>query len=62
MFPLLSRYRFIAYRCFVWWCWGSLGSRVRVVKPACVVLGQPRQQGGYTGLCGAADTLSRCAA
>ncbi|XP_075891590.1 uncharacterized protein LOC142894211 [Nelusetta ayraudi] len=33
------RYRYLAYRSFVSWCWGLLGHRIRVVIPACVVLG-----------------------
>lgn len=33
-----SRYRYLAYRMFVSWCWGFLGRRIRVVNPSCVVL------------------------
>ncbi|ESO93037.1 hypothetical protein LOTGIDRAFT_77934, partial [Lottia gigantea] len=32
-----ERYRHIAYRKFVRWCWGYLGKDFRVVLPACVV-------------------------
>ncbi|XP_051268940.1 P2X purinoceptor 7-like [Dicentrarchus labrax] len=32
------RYRYLAYRGFVSWCWGFLGRRVRVALPSCVVL------------------------
>ncbi|XP_078695650.1 uncharacterized protein LOC144924409 isoform X1 [Branchiostoma floridae x Branchiostoma belcheri] len=31
------RYRYIAYRQLVRWCWGWLGREVRVVLPACAV-------------------------
>ncbi|XP_063060538.1 nanor [Engraulis encrasicolus] len=32
------RYRYLAYRMFVSWCWGFLGRHIRVVVPSCVVL------------------------
>ncbi|XP_058509716.1 P2X purinoceptor 7-like isoform X1 [Solea solea] len=32
-----DRYRHLAYRSFVSWCWGYLGRRVRVVISSCVV-------------------------
>ncbi|XP_016383292.1 P2X purinoceptor 7 [Sinocyclocheilus rhinocerous] len=32
-----ERYRYLAYRSFVSWCWGYLGWNVRVVIPSCVV-------------------------
>ncbi|XP_031176377.1 P2X purinoceptor 7-like [Sander lucioperca] len=35
---MTNRYRYLAYRSFVSWCWGFLGRRVRVVIPSCVVL------------------------
>ncbi|CAH1233056.1 Hypp569 [Branchiostoma lanceolatum] len=31
------RYRYIAYRRLVRWCWGWLGEGIRVVLPACAV-------------------------
>lgn len=47
------RYRYLAYRSFVSWCWGFLGRRVRVVLPACVVLRTwqefPDEEGRYVG-------------
>ncbi|XP_026106003.1 P2X purinoceptor 7-like [Carassius auratus] len=47
------RYRFLAYRSFVSWCWGFLGRKVRVVIPSCVVLRIRREfpdaQGSYVG-------------
>ena len=30
------KYRYVAYRQFVRWCWGWLGRDVRVQLPACV--------------------------
>lgn len=48
-----SRYRYCAYRCFVSWCWGYLGRKVRVVLPCCVVLRIrqefPDDEGKYVG-------------
>ena len=38
MLHFLSRYRYLAYRNFVSWCWGFLGRKIRVVIPSCVVL------------------------
>ncbi|XP_078686122.1 uncharacterized protein LOC144918895 [Branchiostoma floridae x Branchiostoma belcheri] len=35
--PTHERYRYIAYRQLVRWCWGWLGREVRVVLPACAV-------------------------
>lgn len=50
---IVHRYRYLAYRCFVSWCWGMLGRRVRVVLPACVVLRIrqefPDAEGQYVG-------------
>ncbi|XP_065148371.1 P2X purinoceptor 7-like [Paramisgurnus dabryanus] len=47
------RYRFLAYRSFVSWCWGFLGWKIRVVIPSCVVLRIRREfpdaQGTYGG-------------
>ncbi|XP_078025797.1 P2X purinoceptor 7-like [Epinephelus lanceolatus] len=47
------RYRYLAYRSFVSWCWGFLARRVRVVLPACVVLRIrqefPDEEGRYVG-------------
>jgi len=47
------RFRYLAYRQFVAWCWGFLGRRIRVVIPACVVLRiraeYPDDEGHYTG-------------
>ncbi|XP_045925772.1 P2X purinoceptor 7 isoform X1 [Micropterus dolomieu] len=48
-----ERYKHLAYRSFVSWCWGYLGRSVRVVIPSCVVL-RIRQQfpdpeGQYVG-------------
>ncbi|XDV48452.1 hypothetical protein PO909_017859 [Leuciscus waleckii] len=47
------RYRHLAYRTFVSWCWGYLGRKIRVVIPSCVVL-RIRQEfpdagGSYVG-------------
>ncbi|XP_056094659.1 uncharacterized protein LOC130073218 [Rhinichthys klamathensis goyatoka] len=33
-----GRYRSLAQRSFVSWCWGFLGRKIRVVLPSCVVL------------------------
>ncbi|CAM4568707.1 unnamed protein product [Leuciscus chuanchicus] len=33
-----GRYRYLAHRSFVSWCWGYLGRKIRVVLPSCVVL------------------------
>ena len=48
-----SRYRYLAYRNFVSWCWGFLGRKIRVVIPSCVVQRVRRQfpdsQGQYVG-------------
>lgn len=50
---IVHRYRYCAYRCFVSWCWGWLGQRVRVVLPSCVVLKIrqefPDAEGQYVG-------------
>lgn len=35
--PEHKRFRYIAYRRFVTWCWGWLGRNIRVVLPSCVV-------------------------
>ncbi|KAM4573856.1 P2X purinoceptor 7-like [Odontesthes bonariensis] len=47
------RFRYLAYRQFVAWCWGFLGRRIRVVIPACVVLRiraeYPDDEGHCTG-------------
>ncbi|XP_041843319.1 P2X purinoceptor 7-like isoform X2 [Melanotaenia boesemani] len=47
------RFRYLAYRSFVSWCWGFLGQRIRVVIPACVVLRIHREfpdaEGHYVG-------------
>ncbi|XP_078602809.1 uncharacterized protein LOC144876903 isoform X2 [Branchiostoma floridae x Branchiostoma japonicum] len=34
---LTWRYRYVAYRQLVRWCWGWLGARIRVINPACAV-------------------------
>ncbi|XP_013881450.1 P2X purinoceptor 7 [Austrofundulus limnaeus] len=34
---LNSRYRHLAYRNVVRWCWGYLGQHIRVVIPSCIV-------------------------
>ncbi|KAG1653159.1 hypothetical protein GQR58_025784 [Nymphon striatum] len=34
--PIL-KYRYVAYRQFVRWCWGFLGKNIRVVIPSCAV-------------------------
>ena len=34
---LYRRYRYLSYRMFVSWVWGSLGRHIRVPIPACVV-------------------------
>lgn len=53
------RCRHLAYRCFVSWCWGWLGRKVRVVIPACVVrrIRQefPDTEGQYVGFRAALD-------
>ncbi|XP_067249069.1 probable inactive protein kinase DDB_G0270444 [Chanodichthys erythropterus] len=33
-----ARYRYLAHRSFVSWCWGYLARNIRVVLPSCVVL------------------------
>ncbi|XP_030296359.1 P2X purinoceptor 7-like [Sparus aurata] len=47
------RYRYLAYRSFVSWCWGLLGGRIRAVIPVCVVLHIRREfpdaEGHYVG-------------
>ncbi|KAM7291921.1 uncharacterized protein ISCGN_025219 [Ixodes scapularis] len=46
-----KKYRFTAYKEFVWWIWGRLGRRRRVRLPCCVV-GRIREQfpsATYTG-------------
>ncbi|CAN8015598.1 unnamed protein product [Ixodes persulcatus] len=46
-----KKYRFTAYKEFVWWIWGMLGRRRRVRLPCCVV-GRIREQfpsATYTG-------------
>lgn len=47
------RFRYLAYRSFVSWCWGYLGRSVRVVIPSCVVnrirLQFPDPAGQYVG-------------
>ncbi|KAI2664086.1 P2X purinoceptor 7 [Labeo rohita] len=54
-----TRYRFLAYRSFVSWCWGFLGQRIRVVLPSCVVrrirAEFPDSQGRYVGFRPALD-------
>lgn len=35
---LYRRYRYLAHRSFVSWCWGYLARNIRVVLPSCVVL------------------------
>ncbi|XP_035662834.1 P2X purinoceptor 7-like [Branchiostoma floridae] len=35
--PTHERYRYVAYRQLVRWCWGWLGARIRVINPACAV-------------------------
>uniref|UniRef100_A0A8P4G5Q0 P2X purinoreceptor 7 intracellular domain-containing protein n=1 Tax=Dicentrarchus labrax TaxID=13489 RepID=A0A8P4G5Q0_DICLA len=53
------RYRYLAYRGFVSWCWGFLGRRIHVVLPSCVVLRIraefPDAQGIYVGFRPALD-------
>ncbi|XP_059384748.1 P2X purinoceptor 7-like isoform X3 [Carassius carassius] len=48
-----ERFRYLAYRSFVSWCWGYLGRSVRVVIPSCVVnrirLQFPDPAGQYVG-------------
>ncbi|KAG1660333.1 hypothetical protein GQR58_022071 [Nymphon striatum] len=34
---LVKKYRHLAYRQFVRWCWGFLGKKIRVVIPSCAV-------------------------
>ncbi|XDV41397.1 hypothetical protein PO909_010275 [Leuciscus waleckii] len=56
---IVHRYRFLAYRSFVSWCWGFLGRRVRVVIPAWVVIWVRREfpddQGRYVAFLPADD-------
>ena len=35
--PVHEKYRYIAYRQFVRWCWEFLGKNIRVPLPSCVV-------------------------
>ncbi|XP_026103244.1 P2X purinoceptor 7-like [Carassius auratus] len=48
-----ERFRYLAFRSFVSWCWGYLGRSVRVVIPSCVVnrirLQFPDPAGQYVG-------------
>ncbi|KAG1934666.1 uncharacterized protein LOC120465289 [Pimephales promelas] len=48
-----ARYRSVAQRSFVSWCWGYLGRKIRVVLPSCVVLRIqqefPDQDGQFVG-------------
>lgn len=37
IYNLFRKYRHVAYRQFVRWCWGYLGKNVRVVLPSCAV-------------------------
>ncbi|XP_064639324.1 P2X purinoceptor 7-like [Lineus longissimus] len=36
--PANEKYRFVAYRQFVRWCWDYLGREVRVVIPSCMMI------------------------
>ncbi|KAG7462307.1 hypothetical protein JOB18_022309 [Solea senegalensis] len=53
------RYRYLAYRSFVSWCWGFLGRRLRVPLPSCVVrrirIEYPDAEGIYVGFRPALD-------